>query len=47
MSVLFSKCIVGDGGRPLPESLWLGKKPTMSCQAIIRDERNEELRAKL
>ncbi len=36
----------GDGGgRALSESSWLGKKPTMSCQAIIRDERNEELRA--
>jgi hypothetical protein len=31
--------------KALPESLWLGKKCTMSCQAIIRDERNEELKA--
>jgi hypothetical protein len=48
MSVPFSKCIGGGGGwggGPYPNHYGLAKKPTMSCQAIIRDKRNEELKA--
>ncbi len=45
MSVPFSRCIGGGGGGALYEKLWVCKKPKKSCQAIIRDERNEGLRA--
>jgi hypothetical protein len=36
----------GDGGEgPYLNHYGLAKMPTMSCQAIIRDKRNEELKA--